>query len=59
MPYNIRKVTGGYKVCKKFGDRKCLPGKSKSKEMAKKRITAVSMNENFDQIVNDLLKTLI
>jgi hypothetical protein len=59
MPYNIKKTNGGYKVCKKKGDKKCLPGKSKSKTMAQKRIAAVYMNENFDDLVNSYLKQLL
>lgn len=59
MPYNIKKVKSGYKVCKKVGNKKCLPGKSVSKKKAQKRIAAVYMNENFDQAVQRLLRTLI
>ena len=58
MPYNIKKSSSGYKVCKKKGDKKCLPGKSKSKSMAQKRIAAVYANESFDQTVNNILKHL-
>ena len=58
MPYNIHKTKGGFKVCKKVGDKKCLPGKSKSKKMAQKRIAAVHFNESFNQNINRLLKTL-
>jgi hypothetical protein len=58
MPYNIKKTKGGYKVCKKVGDKKCLPGKSKSRKKAQKRIAAVYMNESFNDFVNRILKTL-
>lgn len=58
MPYNIRKASKGYKVCKKVGDKKCLPGTSASKEKAQKRIAAVYANESyeFDVFVESLLK---
>jgi len=59
MPYNIRKIKGGYKVCKKIGDKKCLPGKSASKSKAQKRIAAVYVNESFDEAVARFLKTFI
>jgi hypothetical protein len=58
MPYNIKKQEGGYKVCKKIGNKKCLPGKSKSKAMAQKRIAAVHMNESFNGRVDGILKSL-
>jgi len=58
MPYNIRKVKGGYKVCKKIGNKKCMPGKSATREMAKKRIIAASINESFNDAINRILKTL-
>jgi len=59
MPFIKIKTKGGYKVCKKVGDKKCLPGKSKSKAMAQKRIAAVYANESFDNTVNNLLKNLL
>ena len=59
MPYNIRKVKGGYKVCKKIGDKKCMPGKSATRKMAKKRIIAASINESFNEAVDRILKTFI
>ena len=59
MPYNIRKVKGGYKVCKKFGNKKCMPGKSKTHKMAQKRIIAASLNESFNEAVDRLLRTFI
>jgi len=58
MPYSIRKVKGGYKVCKKVGDRKCMPGKSVTRKKAKARIIAASINESFDEAVNKILKKL-
>ena len=58
MPYNIRKTSGGYKVCKKVGDKKCLPGKSASRKKAQKRIAAVYINENFNQAVERILNSL-
>ena len=59
MPYDIRKVKGGYKVCKKIGDKKCMPGKSVTKAKAKARIFAAHMNESFNDAVNRILKTII
>jgi hypothetical protein len=59
MPYNIKKQGSGFKVCKKIGNKKCLPGESKSKSMAQKRIAAIHMNENFDVLVNKILNSLI
>jgi hypothetical protein len=58
MPYNIKKQGSDFKVCKKIGNKKCLPGKSKSKAMAQKRITAIHMNESFNQRVDSILKSL-
>ena len=59
MPYNIRKVKGGFKVCKKLRNKKCMPGKSKSRKIAQKRIIAASLNESFNEAVTRLLKTFI
>ena len=56
MPWNIKKSTGGYKVCKKIGNKKCLPGKSKSRKQAQKRIAAIYVNEKFDQVVERFLR---
>ena len=58
MPYNIRKVKGGYKVCKKVGDKKCMPGKSKTLKKAKARIIAAHINESFNDVVNRILSGL-
>jgi hypothetical protein len=58
MPYSIHKVKGGFKVCKKTGDKKCLPGKSASRKKAQKRIAAVHINENFNQAVERILNSL-
>lgn len=58
MPYNIRKQGSEFKVCKKIGNKKCLPGKSKSKAMAQKRIAAIHMNESFNERVDKILKSL-
>lgn len=64
MPYNIQKSKSGYKVrYKKNGKMHTVPGVSKSKEKARKRIAAIEISkhvhESFDQIVSNLLKTLI
>ena len=59
MPYNIRKVKGGYKVCKKHGNKKCMPGKSVTRKKAQARIIAASINESFNEAVERILKTFI
>jgi hypothetical protein len=59
MPYDIKKIKGGYIVCKKYGNKKCMPGKSKSHKIAQKRIIAANLNESFNQTVNRILKTFI
>jgi hypothetical protein len=64
MPYNIQKSRVGYKVrYKKNGKMHTVPGASVSKEKAEKRIAAIEINkhahENFNQVVSNLLKTLI
>jgi hypothetical protein len=64
MPYNIQKSKAGYKVRYKKGDKMhTVPGASVSKEKARKRIAAIEISkhahESFDQVVNNLLKTLI
>lgn len=57
MPWVIKKASsGGYKVCKKHGDKKCMHGKSDTHKMAQKRIIAASLNESFNDVVNKLLK---
>ena len=64
MPYNIQKSKAGYKVrYKKGGKMHTVPGASVSKEKARKRIAAIEISkhqhESFNQVVNNLLKTLI
>jgi len=64
MPYNIQKSTSGYKVrYKKGGKMHTVPGASKSKEKARKRIAAIEINkhmhESFNEAVDRILKTLI
>jgi hypothetical protein len=59
MPYNIKKIKSGYKVCKKTGDKKCLPGKSATHTKAQKRIAAVYANESFDETVQRFLRTFV
>lgn len=56
MPYKIKKVSGGYKVCKKQGS-KCFSKKPfPSKKAALKQMRAIIVNETFDDAVNKLLK---
>lgn len=54
MPYKIRKVKGGYKVCKK-NENKCFSKKPMKKSEAKKQMRAIQANESFDELVNGLL----
>ena len=45
MPYIIKKVKNGYKVCKnKPNDKSCLVGSSVSRDMAQRRIRAILYN---------------
>jgi hypothetical protein len=44
MPYEIKKVTGGYKVCKK-NEKKCFSKKPLKLEKAKKQMKAIIINE--------------
>lgn len=67
MPYTIKKVKGGYKACKKKGN-KCFSKKPLSKKQAVKQIGAIASsekrsketkNESFDSLVNTLLSQYI
>lgn len=44
MPYTIKKVSGGYKVCKR-GTRECFSKKGLPLERAKKQRTAIILSE--------------
>jgi len=57
MPYKIKKVKGGYKVCKKLGKKKCFSHKPLSKEKAKAQMYAMIKNESIDlkKIIAELL----
>lgn len=63
MPYKIKRTKGGYKVCKKYGSKKCFSKKSLSKKKAKAQLRAIgyySHNESIDLkgIINDCLNVL-
>lgn len=45
MPYKIKKVKDGYKVCKKNKPSKCFSKKGMSKDNAKKQMAAIAINE--------------
>lgn len=44
MPYNIKKVNGGFKVCDKVG--MCLSNKPLTKKVALKQRIAVAISEH-------------
>lgn len=46
MPYEIRKVRNGYKVCKKKGN-KCFSKEGLTLEKAKKQLKAIGLNEHL------------
>jgi len=55
MPYKIKKVKTGFKVCKPSG--KCFSKTPMTKERALKQQRALYANESFFvQIINDVLK---
>ena len=45
MPYTIKKVPGGFKVCKANDKTKCFSKKPLTKETAKKQMKAIIMSE--------------
>ena len=47
MPYKLKKVGSGYKVCKKLGKQKCFSKKSLPKERAKAQMRAIIANESL------------
>ena len=52
MPYTIKKVKDGYKVCKKFGKSKCFSKKPLSKKKATAQMRAIGMHESFIEYFN-------
>lgn len=44
MPYAIKRVKGGYKVCKRDGARKCFSKKPLAQKKAKKQLAAMVIN---------------
>lgn len=46
MPYKIKKVKDGFKVCKKDDESVCFSKKPLTKEKAKKQMAALYLNEN-------------
>jgi hypothetical protein len=57
MPYKIKKVKNGYKVCKKYGKQKCFSHKPLSKKKAKGQMYAMVKNESIDlkKIIAELI----
>lgn len=56
MPYTIKKIKNGYKVCKPTG--KCFSKKPLTHKQAKKQLTALHINTKesfFVSIVKDIL----
>lgn len=48
MPYILRKIKDGYKVCKKDEPTKCFSKKPLTKEKAKRQMRAIYANENSE-----------
>jgi len=48
MPYILRKIKNGYKVCKKDETKKCFSKKPLTKETAMKQMYAIQANENME-----------
>ena len=46
MPYQISKVKGGFKVCKKSNPKKCFSKKPLTKTKAQKQKIAMIISEN-------------
>jgi len=64
MPYKISKVKGGYKVCKRYGKKKCFSKKPLSKARAKAQLRAIgyySHNEsiNLKRILSEALESAL
>ena len=45
MPYQIKPVKGGFKVCKKDNPNKCFSKKPLTKKRAVKQVQAIIINE--------------
>jgi hypothetical protein len=59
MPYTIKKVNNGFKVCKKYDLNKCFSNKPLTKKVAKKQLKAIGMhgkgiNKNFENQLNNI-----
>lgn len=60
MPYLIKKINNGFKVCKQNDQNKCFSKKPMTKEMAKKQMRAIIMSEfnhnkgNYSMIKNSV-----
>lgn len=60
MPYTIKKVQNGFKVCKKVGDKKCFSNKPLTKKKAIEQERAILANTHeksskFNSLVNNIL----
>jgi dissimilatory sulfite reductase (desulfoviridin) alpha/beta subunit len=56
MPYRLKKIKSGYKVCKPSG--KCFSKKPLSLKKAKKQLTALHINTNENMFVKLVLNIL-
>lgn len=51
MPYKIKKTKGGYKVCKKRGN-KCFSKKPLPKEKAKAQLSAIGLHTHESKTIS-------
>ena len=58
MPYILRKIKDGYKVCKKNEPKKCFSKKPLTKEKATRQMKAIYANEESDDELDGGLKPL-
>lgn len=54
MPYTLKKVKNGYKVCKKADTNECFSKKGLTKEKATKQMKAIIVNESDDDLEGGL-----
>lgn len=52
MPYTVKKVDDGFKVCKKDDLKKCFSKRPMSKRKAEKQKLAIVINESFKKMLN-------
>ena len=54
MPYIIKEVTDGYKVCKKDNNSECFSKKGLPLKRAKKQMTAINISEHQEPLEGGL-----